>query len=342
MLDVTLDQVLSVFDRPMILVLGTTLALFAVPLIVLSPPVPVRISEALEQTHSKLGLSPPETNVPKPAEEIPEDEKPRIKSLFVYPVKSCKGVELTKAKVVPEGLQYDRIYTFARLRSKVNENGEPIWEFFSQRHFPRMANVSVDVWCPDPVKTRGQLGEPGSDESFLVLRYPWARPGLGGVLDRVAAKLGKGWRGVPEKEILLPVNCPSEGEIQESGYKFELVNVWKDTVRALNMETELPRELAGFLGCKDRIGLFRMGVGGQREVYRCAPRQEEAGYQPIVKFQDAVSFFSWASQVGRLCCYGEGDDGVANAEMVVSHPYHERRECKGRREANCERHARGL
>ena len=287
--DVTLEDVLSVFDVPTTLGIGITLLLFAVPLLILSPPIPVRISEALADTHSKIGLPTSETNLPPRTEEVVEGEKPRIRSLLIYPVKSCRGVELARAKVVPEGLQHDRIYTLARLRSKVSEEGEPVWEMISQRQFPKMAKLSVDVWCPDPAKTRGRLADRGSDETFLVLRYPWARPGLAGVLDRVAAKLGKGWRGVPEKEVLLPVACPSEVEIRDSGYQFELLNIWKDTVRALNMGRELPQELGPFLGVKDKIGLFRMGIDGWREVYRCAPRKEEAGYQPMVKFQDAVS-----------------------------------------------------
>lgn len=318
MLDVTLDEVLSVLDRGMALGIGLTLLLFAVPLLILSPPIPARISEALAQTHSKLGLPSSETNLPSRAEEVPEDEKPRVRSLLVYPVKSCLGVELTKAKVVPEGLQYDRIYTLARLRSKVSADGEPVWEMISQRQFPKMARLSVDVWCPDPAKTRGQLSERGSDETFLVLRYPWARPGVGGVLDWVSAKLGKGWRGVPEREILLPVSCPSDAEIEGSGYRFELLNIWKDTVRALNMEKELPEELGGLLGVKDRIGLFRMGADGRREVYRCAPREGEAGYQPIVKFQDAVS--RGGSPLGKEMRTTKNQ----SLQRVVSHPHHER------------------
>ena len=289
MLDATLAEVLAALDTPTALVITITLALFAVPLIILSPPIPVRVSEALAQTHTKLGLPDTETNLPPPTEDIPEDGKPRVRSLLVYPVKSCRGVELARAKVVPEGLQYDRIYTLARLRTKVSADGEPVWEMISQRQFPKMARLAVDVWCPDPAKTRGRLSEQESQETFLVLRYPWARPGIRGVFDWAAAKLGKGWRGVPEKEVLLPVGCPSEEEIEGCGYGFELLNIWKDTVRALNMGKELPAELAGLLGVKDRIGLFRMGAGGQREVYRCAPRREEAGYQPIVLFQDAVS-----------------------------------------------------
>ena len=321
--DITLEDVLSVLDGPATLGIGITLLLFAVPLLIISPPIPVRISEALADTHSKLGLPPSETNLPTRDEGVPEDGKPRIRSLLIYPVKSCRGVELERAKVVPEGLQHDRIYTLARLRSKVSAEGEPVWEMISQRQFPKMAKLSVDVWCPDPAKTRGRLSERGSDETFLVLRYPWSRPGLAGVLDWVAAKLGKGWKGVPEKEILLPVTCPSEAEIQGAGYRFELLNIWKDTVRALNMGKELPEELGAILGVNGKIGLFRMGIDGRREVFRCAPRIDEAGYQPVIKFQDAVSCGSLLlfpfSQWVKLVKWRKAD-GVA-----VSHTHYERR-----------------
>lgn len=298
MLDFTLAEALAVFDLKTTIAFGVTLLSFVVPILVLSPPVPIRISEALAQTHTKLGLPSPETNLPKPTDEVPEDGPPRVTSLFVYPIKSCRGVEVSRAKVGTAGMQHDRIYTLARLRDKVSADGEPVWEMISQRQFPLIANLSVDVWCPDPVKTRGKLGERGSDETFLVLRFPWARSGLLGILDWAAAKLGKGWDGVPEKEVLLPAACPSQAEIEERGYKFELMLIWKDTVRALNMGKELPDELAGFIGVKDRLGLFCPGPDTRREVFRCAPREEEAGYQPVVKFQDAVSL---GDPFGRAC-----------------------------------------
>lgn len=289
MLDFTLAEALAIFDLKTTIAFAATLLSFVVPVLVLSPPVPIRISEALVQTHTKLGLPAGESNLPDAAENVPEDGTPRVKSLFVYPIKSCRGVELSRAKVGVAGMQYDRIYSLARLRNKVSKDGEPVWEMISQRQFPLIAKLSVDVWCPDPAKTRGQLGERGSDETFLVLRFPWARPGLLGVLDWAAAKLGKGWGGVPEKEVLLPATCPSEEEIEERGYTSELMLIWKDTVRALNVGKELPDELAGLIGVKDKLGLFCPGPDTRREVFRCAPREEEAGYQPIVMFQDAVS-----------------------------------------------------
>ncbi|SPN99657.1 related to MOSC domain protein [Cephalotrichum gorgonifer] len=291
MLDFTFDEVLAAFDRQTTIVFVVTLLSFAIPVVLIFPPVSIRITEALAETHSKLGLPSGESNLPDHQEEIPENGTPRIRSLVVYPVKSCRGVELKRAKVVNSGLQYDRMYTFARLRDRPagneKEGAEPVWEFISQRHFASMSRLSVDIWCPDPTKTVGKLTEKGSDESFLVLRYPWKRPGLRGAVDWLGAKLGKGWHGVPEREVLLPVACPSEQEIEDRGYTFEPVKIWKDTVTALNLEKELPDELAGFLGVKERLGLFRMSPETRREVHRCAPTKEDAGYQPIVEFQDA-------------------------------------------------------
>jgi uncharacterized protein len=55
----------------------------------------------------------------------------RIARLFVYPVKSCAGVEVTEAVVTPAGLDLDRAWMV------VDADGQ----FVSQRELPRMALV---------------------------------------------------------------------------------------------------------------------------------------------------------------------------------------------------------
>lgn len=55
----------------------------------------------------------------------------RIARLFIYPVKSCAGVELTEAVLAPTGLDLDRAWMV------VDERGE----FVTQRELPRMALV---------------------------------------------------------------------------------------------------------------------------------------------------------------------------------------------------------
>jgi MOSC domain-containing protein len=59
------------------------------------------------------------------------DVTARIARLFVYPVKSCAGVELTEAVLTDSGLDLDRAWML------VDEQGE----FVTQRELPRMALV---------------------------------------------------------------------------------------------------------------------------------------------------------------------------------------------------------
>lgn len=61
----------------------------------------------------------------------PSDVSSRIARLFVYPVKSCAGVELGEAVLTETGLDLDRAWMV------VDEHGE----FLTQRELPRMALV---------------------------------------------------------------------------------------------------------------------------------------------------------------------------------------------------------
>ncbi len=62
---------------------------------------------------------------------LPTDVSARIARLFVYPVKSCAGVELTQALLTETGLDLDRAWMV------VDDKGE----FVTQRELPRMALV---------------------------------------------------------------------------------------------------------------------------------------------------------------------------------------------------------
>jgi hypothetical protein len=63
------------------------------------------------------------------------DVRTRIARLFVYPVKSCAGVELTEAALAETGLDLDRAWMV------VDDKGE----FLSQREEPRMALIRVQL-----------------------------------------------------------------------------------------------------------------------------------------------------------------------------------------------------
>lgn len=305
-----------------IFLIAVTVLVFLLPIFIYFPPTLPSVTEALLQTHTKIGLDGLKSRLPRHSRRDSKagskDGPGKIQSLWVFPVKSCKGIEVLESKVVPSGLEYDRIYTFAQLKSPFpvgldtpdEAKTKHSWEFISQRQFPRLATVHVDLYVPDIRKARGggqQLLSPdsitkssgstaaASGDSFIVIRFPWQELGLRGTLAWLGAKLSRGLHAVPEKEIILPVSFPSVDEIEARKYSWEPVRIWKDTVTALNMEADLPPELRLYLGVSNKLGLFRVDPARLREVYRCAPKKEEAGYQPVTGWQDAVSFCPYSS-----------------------------------------------
>lgn len=268
-----------------------TIAVFFIPIFILFPPVPPSQSDALAQTHLKVGLDRSKSNVKTRAARTTD---PTVQSLWIYPVKSCAGIELSRSKVLPQGLEFDRLFTFAQLKSPFpvasdggdEGKGEHSWHFITQRQFPLLATVKVELYVPDASR-KVPAGEDASTESFIILRFPWRERGVAGVLATVASKMRRGLKAQAEKEVLLPVAFPSEEEIKERWYDWEKVKIWKDTVQALNLGEDVPEELRLYLGVSNKLGLFRVDPQRLREVMRCAPRKAEAGYQPVTGFQDA-------------------------------------------------------
>ncbi|KAI1650781.1 uncharacterized protein F4817DRAFT_327339 [Daldinia loculata] len=283
-------------DSGAIFLLTVTICAFLIPVVIILPPIGLQKSDALVQTHTMAGVEGSKSNLKNQysAEHAPQDgQPPKVHSLVIYPVKSCKGIELKRSKVFPTGLQFDRLFMFAQLKSPfpvaVNstdeEKSKHKWEFVTQRQFSRLANVTVDLWLPDEMKLRKQSMK--SKEAFVILRFPWKEDGWRGIYSTITAKLARGRAAEPEIEILLPVDFPSTEDIKERGYTFDDVKIWKETINALNMEKDLPGELQRYLGVSNKLALFRVDPEQLREVYRTAPSKEEAGYQPVTGFQDA-------------------------------------------------------
>ncbi|KAI9839274.1 MAG: hypothetical protein M1819_003269 [Sarea resinae] len=215
-------------------------------------------------------------------------ERWRVKSLWIYPVKSCKGVELNRGEVVSTGMRYDRQFSFAELKkptttgdSQKPEEQEEHWAFVTQRQLPLLARVKTQIWVPDPdspgYSTKSLDVQSGG---VIIMTFPYKQPGWRGQLAGLAAPL----IGEPEMSIKVPFD-PTPEMISRRGYTNEKMTIWKDAPYALNMGSHLPPELSSFLGVKRPFTLFK--VDNHREVYRCAPRKEQLGYQPITGFADA-------------------------------------------------------
>ncbi len=59
----------------------------------------------------------------------------KISGIYIYPIKSLKGISLESSVVEKRGLKFDRRWML------VDENGD----FFTQREFPKMATISTEV-----------------------------------------------------------------------------------------------------------------------------------------------------------------------------------------------------
>jgi hypothetical protein len=226
-----------------------------------------------------------------------------VKALFIYPVKSCAPVELDQADVVRTGLRYDRQFTFAQqvtslpnLDGKVNSE----WVFSTQRTFPRLAKVEMEIWIPDPSSSDY---DPKSEwvecEGCLVFRFPFTPDsdftlqGLKNYGKMLAAKVAG--KSEPMMEFRVPFN-PTRERIEKMRYSKEQIKIWGDKPVALNLNNEVPADMMAklkyTLGVTNPFTLFRIDTHKYREVYRNAPKKQDIGFQPIIGFPDSVRSIS--------------------------------------------------
>jgi hypothetical protein len=223
----------------------------------------------------------------------------KIKALFIYPVKSCYPVELNRGEVIPTGFKYDRQFCFAQ-RIPPNDKSKEHWQFITQRQYPKMTRIKTEMWIPDPSSAKYKKDLPFvASEGCIVVSFPWtpsvsaSLEGLKNLGKIVAAKLTSfDLSAEPTISFNIPFQ-PTAESIAKMKYPMEKVTIWKETPKGYNMTSEVPEhiqeKLMIFLGMKHPIGLFRVDSSKYREVYRNAPRKEEAGYQPVTGFADAVS-----------------------------------------------------
>ncbi|MEX3809699.1 MOSC domain-containing protein [Paraburkholderia sp. BR13439] len=74
---------------------------------------------------------------------------PTISELFVYPIKSCAGIPLDAARLLATGLEYDRNWMIV----------DPEGAMFTQRAYPRMALIKVELGGEDLIVNAPGMGE---------------------------------------------------------------------------------------------------------------------------------------------------------------------------------------
>ncbi len=58
-----------------------------------------------------------------------------ISEIWIYPIKSCKGIKVQSSLVVKTGFRYDRVFMLVDMKGM----------FLSQRKYPRMALIETKI-----------------------------------------------------------------------------------------------------------------------------------------------------------------------------------------------------
>ena len=206
-----------------------------------------------------------------------------VKALFIYPIKSCAPVEVDEAEIDASGLKYDREFAIAEWEQPTTRPGDPeqppLWCFRTLRDkgYEKLALIKPEIWLPESngsEKTSNGSEKPG----LMIVRYPNVPYGRFAVLDRLFIRAGM----LPkQRSFQVPLVPP-----QNHDYPVEEVRIWFDYPKWFNYTAHVPESFKAFMGAKNDITLFRVDPEGERQVFRCAPRKEQVGYQPLVGFAD--------------------------------------------------------
>ncbi|KAJ5080910.1 Molybdenum cofactor sulfurase C-terminal [Penicillium angulare] len=285
---------------------------------------PIIISWSRRKTHPlrpkgcrRLGLPPGQSNLhdefnPKYSRGTPQNSKDenglpswRIKALFIYPLKSCAGIELQNSDVVPTGLKFDRQFVFA-------ENGAEGWNTRTLRNagYQRLALIQPELWIPDPSSPDYDPNLPEiQSQGVMIISYP--RPQSVTRIGQFLEKIGTVTHLIKSRHAFsVPLFPPKNSE----NYSLLPVKIWKDKPLAFNYASFLPPSLHKYLGfnaspsqSQSPISLFRASPQHTRQIFRNAPRQETLGFQPNTAFADAypIHLLSLSSHrdVASKCAY---------------------------------------
>ncbi|KAE8145659.1 MOSC-domain-containing protein [Aspergillus avenaceus] len=241
----------------------------------------------------KLGLPPNKSNLhdeyhPKYSQPVPETDTDtpswRIKALFAYPIKSCTGIELDVADIVPTGFTYDRQFCFAEyITPKTNANSQqPHWTVRTLRDgdLCRLALIKPEIWVPDPTAPDYS---PSLDEvqshGVMVIHYPRVPQSL---ICKISLALGL----LPKHQSFSVPFLPKTTH----SYPSAPLKVWKDFPPSYNYAIHLPPSLHHFLdphSTRGPLSLFRANPSHPRQIFRNAPRKPDLGFQPVTGFADA-------------------------------------------------------
>ena len=128
------------------------------------------------------------------------DGLPRIKSIYLHPVKSCGPIEVDRALLTKTGFLFDRCFVLAT--GPLKEDSTEKWRFISQRTKPSMSTIETELWLPNKynyTNTRDQSG------GYLVMKFD--NPETPTWADRIETFL-RTWDSstIPQTSFIVPLS----------------------------------------------------------------------------------------------------------------------------------------
>ncbi|KIW05952.1 uncharacterized protein PV09_03140 [Verruconis gallopava] len=249
-----------------------------------------------------------------------------VRALFVYPIKSCYPVEVDEAKITPMGFEHDRQFCFATWHEPSSTGGSaksdapkkgssaywdstPHWEFMTQRQNPSLTHLRTQLWLPDEkLPDYDEESEVVKSGGVLQVSFEYSPPmttvrNIWSVLHAKLSTLDLSAKPVWKFEV--PLN-PSAEQIRERRYGTDRVRIWRDEPSGINMTSEIPKYVLQNLRALlfddikrnaphkltrmkslPELRLYRVDRSKDRELYKCAPKEEQLGYQSIIGYQDS-------------------------------------------------------
>jgi len=132
----------------------------------------------------------------------------KITKLFVYPIKSCKGIEVSSSKINSYGFEYDRNWMVVRKPEDATDEEE--YRFVTQRQFPKMSLISPQIVTRE-------------NSVYLILSAP----------------------SMQDIEILVDKEGKNQKQVEKSTLS---VVVWKNSCRGIDEGTKVSAWLSSYLG----------------------------------------------------------------------------------------------
>lgn len=208
--------------------------------------------------------------------------RPRVKALFLHPVKSCAPVEVRSAALLKRGFEHDRCFALAVQKrpkpGKGHADGEgeggAEWRFVSQRTKPMMARIATELWFPRRDDAAGEDDRDGDDlvraGGCVVLRFQdpdapdYDAPASDDVSSRTTTKPSS---LVPAMVSLTVPLRPTAEMLRAHGIKRKPFGIHDRTAKGLDMSpfpsvaSALPK-LKRFLKLPEHHGLALLSCNG--------------------------------------------------------------------------------